>query len=68
MPKKHREFHEVELTDNTEINLVYAGKLQGTVYADGCVYAEAEALRQLRAMQAPDSPANSIDSPQAPLS
>lgn len=64
MPNKKREYDEIELTNAAEIEAVQAGKLDGFIYADGAVYADADKLydyRQRQAAERGDSIANSID-------
>jgi hypothetical protein len=46
---------EVQIFDEEEINAVRSGELDGTVYKDGAVYADVEALAKWRTVS--DRPA-----------
>jgi hypothetical protein len=64
MAYKKREYEEIELSSPDEIEAVHAGRLDGFVYADGAVYADADKLydyRQRQSAERGDSIANSID-------
>lgn len=64
MASDSKQWREIELTNADEIEAVHAGCLDGFIYADGAVYADAEKLydyRQRQAAERGDSITNSID-------